>query len=279
MRFEYCLATGLRKYFALLVLSFGVVGCGTGTLKGGEQIAIVHSEVVEKNHGSYIDYANIASVDGKKQWPALPEATVKPGPTSVILFGAQTKMGFIYESGVSYKFNAEQGRRYGLNPGGLIMASDATQQAGKYGETPIHKTAILSGHLTGAVIQSAVTIAGEDALKYTNKPMPRLALIHEYMGYDDGYYRTPDLQLTREMLSNVRNLDGRLKGKNYIVAPTGTPLSIGMKQCDACKIFAVYKFTPENGLRYELAAEGKIYVSDAYSDNIAESRKLLKSQK
>lgn len=258
--------------FKALIISFfaiSIAGCGTSTIKSGEKIAIINSEIIQKNHGSYVEYFPIGKINGIKQWPASSQAKIAPGPTSVILFGQKTQMGFIHQEGETYKFNSNPGRRYDLNQGGIIISSDATQEDNN---GSLQKTVMISSTIDKALIQSATTITGEDATKYTNKPMPRLSIISQYYGMDDGYYTTPDLQIAREMVAGKRTITGRLRGSNFLTVPAGKTILIAMKQCDECKIFATYRINPQNGKRYELSPNGKIYVSDAYIDNISKSR-------
>ncbi|MGB6114976.1 MAG: hypothetical protein WBF97_07800 [Comamonas sp.] len=250
-----------------------IAGCGTSTLKSGEQASEVRSRIVESNLHGFNEYYSIGKINGNRQWPASSYAKITPGPTSVILFGEKTKMGAVYREGETYKFQAHPGRRYDLYRGGIILSSDATKED-KNGL--LKKTAMISSSIGGALIQSATTITGEDATNYIDKIAPRLSFIHQYYGSDDGYYTTPGLQLAREAVEGKRTITGRLVGFNYLTVPAGKTISIAMKQCDDCKIFALYKITPENGKRYELAPSGKIYISDAYNDDILNSRTILK---
>ena len=277
--------TRFLKYSILLPAIFLIYGCGTSTLKKEEKTAIIESKVIQKVHSGYIEYNEIAEINGKRKWPALARATVSPGPITVLLFGKETAMGFVHAAGEFYKFYAQEGRRYALHPGGIVFSSDATQKATN-GDKFLHETVILAKRDTEeqAIVQSAITITDEDATKFTNKPMPDLAFIYKDAGIPGNECRTQNtsggrfslcgIQRADDILRGRRDLEGNVKGTYYARVPTGRILSIGMKKCNSCNLFAIYQFTPKNGKRYELAPEGRIYESDAYSDNITE-RKLL----
>jgi hypothetical protein len=246
-------------------LLIAIVGCGTTSIIGkDEKLSIIQSEIRDPS-GDFM-YVRIGRINGKNIWPASSSAKIAPGPTSVILLGAKTSMGAFYGEGAKYEFKANPGRRYHLLPGGMIASSDATQSNSN---GAIYKVGLLPLHFSNkALIQSATTIDGKDTFEYKNKSAVHPSLIHIYQGMDDGYYNTPNIQLGRELISGKRTMFGRLAGSRYLVVDAGKTYLIAMKQCDQCKIFAVYKIKPEKGKRYELTPQGGIYVSDAFNDNI-----------
>jgi hypothetical protein len=263
----------LNVIFVLVVLILG--GCGTSTLKSGEQFSVVHSNV--SVYGGDVTFSKkiieqkpIVAVNGGRSWPALPDKKIVSGNVSVQLLGKCPNGNLLLcQGGNEYAFNAIAGRRYELAPS-MIYASDATQDSHPGRNKTIYRAVMLKGGVKGAVVQSAIdSITGGDILQDRMYPIGMPSVIELRFGYENSIEE--DFRLMMR--------SGNLLGESWrhSIDKKGRILAI-VKNCNdalSCKILVKYSFIPEAGKRYELGPNGRIYVSNAYEDPVQGKRNLL----
>lgn len=256
-----------------LIFASTISGCGTSKLNKDEQLALIESRTTIYGSDSLstkqiVESKPIFYVNGKKNWPALPQAKTAPGVTSVQLQGDCPKGNLLLcRSGEIIEFNTAKGRRYEIAPM-AIYSSDATQSLYLPKGKTLFRSVILTRDKNTAVIQSVVdSITGEDATKTKNGISNDLAVV-------ELRYGTPLSQM--EQVGNIFR-SGNLSGLNWwqYSPRVGKVTAIVMSCNPACRLFSKYALSVEPGKRYELAPNGVVYVSNAYIEPSDENRVIL----
>lgn len=257
--------TFYKKLAACIALNIFITGCATTTVSKDADLALLYVHPNKLIH----------TINGELIWPRKWDTTTSPGEKSLYTLPATGSFINNAKPDGPFVFTANKGRRYEILSRTMLLTSDATQKFTQPSGSDLRVTPVLYKNGAGAIVVSAVTKKGEDATKLPGQILPPLALIEAGGNSNDWTPARSQREEIQQATDIVRH--GSMVGVGYHYLHVGSgPARIIMKQCEQCKTSAVYEFDVKAGERYELAPNGSIYVSNAFSENVEQTRRLLR---